>query len=192
MFSSTSPVSKSEGLVTTFLQVSSPAKNNFKPDATQISSNPSRSSSIPTICGADANIVDNKISTFSEVPPPVKLERTSLSKVIQPHDVDDIHDYGTLYDTNEQRKGVCGTKRSVNHAEPPVPKTVWGPTNEEPPNKKFKRYTTYKIRRREAATKKREATLQAQVEQDWAQVEQEQMSSIVPAGTVLSGCRSSL
>ncbi len=191
MFSSTSSVSKSERLVTTFLQVAPPAENKFRPDPTQSSSHPAHSSSIPTICGVVANRVDNKISTFSEVPPPVKMERTSFSQVIQPHD-DDRPGYGTLYDTNEQRKGVRGTKRTVNQAEPPVPKTVWGPTTEEPPNKKFKRYTTYNIRRREAAAKKREATLQARVEKDWARVEKEHVSSIVPAGTVLSGCRSSL
>ena len=166
------PVSKSERLVTTFFRVPSSAKTDFHPDPPLISSNPSLISSTRTTSGVD--ILDNVISKFSEVHPPDKLERASLSAVPPPHD-DDIPVLGALYNTHNQRKGVCGTKRTVNHFEPPVPKTVWGPKNEEPPNKKFKRYTTPTIRRIEAASKKREATLQAQVEEEWAQVEENEV-----------------
>jgi len=166
------PVSKSERLVTTFFRVPSSAKTDFHPDPPLISSNPPLISSTRTTSGVD--ILDNDISKFSEVHSPVKLERASLSAVPPPHD-DDIPVLGALYNTPNQRKGVCGTKRTVNQFEPPVPKTVWGLKNEEPPNKKFKRYTTPTIRRREAASKKREATLQAQVEEEWAQVEENEV-----------------
>ena len=174
-FSPTLPVSKCQRLAPTFLQVPSAAKKNFKPDALQNSSNPSRLSYGVTYCSVEEleeTIFDNKTSEFSEVQPPVKLERTSLGEVPPPHD-DDIPGFGALYDINKQRKGVCGTKRTVNHAEPPVPKTEWSPKNEEPPNKKIKLWSTPDIRRREAAAKKRDATLQARTNAEFDKAEEE-------------------
>lgn len=171
-----SSVLNSERLVQTFLKVPSGAETDFHSSRTRNSSNPSRSSSTRTDYGVD--LFDNDISENLEIYPPVKLERTSISKVRQPPD-GAIGDYGTLKATKKDQKGACGTKRTVDHAEPSLKKRQCIPGTEHSIHcQRFglERFTTPAIQRREAASKKREATLQAQVEEEWAEAEKRAQS----------------
>jgi hypothetical protein len=114
--------------------------------------------------GPESKLVKNKN---------VKLERTSNSKVRQPPD-GAIGDYGTLNATKKYQEGACGTKRTVDHAEPSFQKRQCIPGTEHSINcKRFglERFTTPAFQRKEAASKKQEATRQAQVEEEWAEAE---------------------